>query len=199
MKTLWLLALAMGGCNEGLPIGAADLGGQSRDGGATQVAGAIGGSAFAAMDAIAVDADAKGADFNGISTVVQLSTFGGACSKQGVNAGVANGRLLGFFLAINDAAGYSSPATATGDYLVSGAPKTPSSKQALGFYQKDGADCLKTVSASATGGKVTVTQTGATIAGTFDLTFGSDHVTGSFSAPRCSSFDPNRTPIATCM
>jgi hypothetical protein len=35
------------------------------------------------------------------------------------------------------------------------------------------------------GGSVTVCNAGASLAGTFDLTFGTDHVTGTFDAPLC--------------
>jgi hypothetical protein len=184
---------------------AGDLARAGGDGGVTAgttVNGAIGGSAFVAGDAINVEANASGLDFNGKSTDVLITSFSGACAKQAANAGVANGRLLFFGLAVTDSAGNASPVTATGDYTIAKAPLPNNAKVAQAFYEKDGADCLKATNLDAASGKITVTNPGAgggTLEGTFDLTFGSEHITGSFSAPRCASFNPNRTPLDTCM
>jgi hypothetical protein len=63
------------------------------------------------------------------------------------------------------------------------------------------ADCNQVENLTATGGSITLTSTGGSaIAGSFDLTFGTDEVKGTFSAPICSY-----TPVSadagasTCM
>lgn len=56
----------------------------------------------------------------------------------------------------------------------------------------DDATCNQTSTASATAGAVVVTGlSSANISGTFDLMFGADHVTGSFSASYCAPSFPS--------
>src|SRR5205823_3363223 len=53
----------------------------------------------------------------------------------------------------------------------------------------------------AASGQVLVTSVDTSaLAGTFDVVLSdtNEHVTGSFVAASCPSFDPNRTPLATC-
>ncbi len=57
---------------------------------------------------------------------------------------------------------------------------------ATASYATQDATCNTSFSETASGGSVTLTTvSGSSVAGTFDLTFGTDHVTGSFSAPIC--------------
>ena len=63
------------------------------------------------------------------------------------------------------------------------------------------ATCALTDTQSATGGSVTLTTASASvIAGTFDLTFageaGTDHITGSFSAPICAALDTQLNTVS---
>ncbi|MDB4983685.1 MAG: hypothetical protein JWM82_4437 [Myxococcales bacterium] len=170
---------------------------------ATEVTGTIGGAAFRARDAIFSVAAAKGLGFNGRSTVVLVSDFGGACPNQGTNTGVKGGQSVFLGLATNDAAGMAAPITGPGVFVVGpgSAAQMPGGRAQL-FHERDGDDCLKAESHSASSGQVTIVSLStSTVSGTFDvvLTDTNERVTGSFLAASCASFDPNRTPNATCM
>jgi hypothetical protein len=167
---------------------------------ANSVTGAIGGSAYDAIDAVSVAAHANGFEFDMTSTDIKISDFAGACAKETANVGSAYGRLLFVGLAVIGSDGHSAPATATGDYTIVTAAPAASTNAAEVFYEADGADCLKSVQHQATSGKVTVTKVGDPIEGTFDLTFSDtgEHITGTFSAPNCAGLNPNRTPTGGC-
>jgi hypothetical protein len=69
---------------------------------------------------------------------------------------------------------------------------------ATASYTTEDDDCNTTLSETATGGTVTLTTaSSSSVAGTFDLTFDTDHVTGSFSAPVCSYTEP--ADASACM
>jgi hypothetical protein len=54
------------------------------------------------------------------------------------------------------------------------------------YWQYD-ATCTNIASTAGTSGSVTVTKADAcSVAGTFDVTFGTDHITGTFTAPACA-------------
>ena len=162
------------------------------------VTGTLGGSTFVALDAVGNAVMANGFDFDGMSTMISMTTFANECSLQTSSTGTPNGRLLIFDLATTDAAGHSAPIAAAGAYTVFSGSPVASSKLAEVYYEVDGADCLKTSSEFATSGTVTVTAVTAPISGTFDLTFPDGHVTGSFTAASCAALDPNRTPLNGC-
>ena len=162
------------------------------------VTGTLGGSSFNALDAVSNAVMADGVDFDGMSTMIEMTTFANECSLQTSSTGTPNGHLLVLDLATTDAAGHSAPITAAGAYTVFSGSPAPSSKLAEVYYEVDGADCLKASSEFATSGTVTVTAVTAPISGTFDLTFADGHVTGSFIAPSCAALDPNRTPLNGC-
>jgi hypothetical protein len=64
-----------------------------------------------------------------------------------------------------------------------------------------GATLAAALSALVVLGQVAVTSVDTSaLAGTFDVVLSdtNEHVTGSFVAASCSSFDPNRTPVTTC-
>jgi hypothetical protein len=169
----------------------------------TQVTGLVGGAAFQARDSVFTVAQAKGLGFNGTSTVVLVADFGGVCPNQGANAGVKGGRSIFLGLAVNDAAGMAAPVSSSGVFAVGpgGAAQMPGARAQL-FYESDGDNCLKAEMHSASTGQVTITEVGAsTLEGTFDVVLSdtNEHVTGSFASVDCASFDPNRTPSASCM
>jgi hypothetical protein len=171
--------------------------------GATAVSGTVGGSAFAAQDAVFTLANAKGLAFNGQSTVAFVGDFGGICAKEQASSGVMGGRSIFIGLAVNDAAGSASPVTSPGAHVIAtgAAAQGASARVAQLFYQRVGANCLKAEMHSAASGAVTVTAVDASrLDGTFDVVLAdtNEHVTGAFAASSCSSFDPNRTPNATC-
>jgi hypothetical protein len=169
----------------------------------TQVTGIVGGMAFAAEDAVFTSARAKGLGFSGTSTVVLVADFGSVCSNEGANAGVKGGRSIFLGLAMNDAAGAAAPVSGSGVFVVGpGSDAQMPGAHAQLFYQRDGDNCLKTEAHSALSGQVRITHVAAsTLAGDFDVVLAdtNEHVTGSFVAASCASFDPNRTPATTCM
>lgn len=162
------------------------------------VTGTLGGSSFDALDAVGNAVMANGFDFDGMSTMIVMTTFASECSLQMTSTGTPNGRLLAFDLATTDAAGHSAQIAAAGAYTVFSGSPAPSSKLAEAYYEVDGANCLKASAEFATSGTVTVTAVTAPMSGTFDLTFPDGHVTGSFTAASCAALDPNRTPLNGC-
>jgi hypothetical protein len=170
---------------------------------ATQITGTAGGSTFVAEDAVFTIADATGFEFNGQSTDLMIASFTGACSKEQANAGVKGGRSIVIGLAVNDASGNASAVASPGTHMIasgSGA-MAAGARVAQLFYQRVGDDCLRAESHEASSGQVQITSVNTSaLEGTFDVVLSdtNEHVTGSFVAASCSSFDPNRTPIATC-
>lgn len=170
---------------------------------ATQVTGTAGGSTFVAEDAVFTIADASGFDINGPSTDLMITAFADVCSKEQANAGVKGGRSIIIALAVNDASGNASAVASPGTHVIasgSGA-KAAGARVAQLFYERVGDDCLKAESHEASSGQVLVTSVDTSaLKGSFDVILSdtNEHVTGSFVAASCSSFDPNRTPIATC-
>lgn len=116
-------------------------------------------------------------------TDIAITDFGGACGILMSNALRANSKVLDLHF-------NSSSALALGTYNVGSS----------GFdaqFATYGPTCDSPSGESAGGGNVVVTRLTPTIDGTFDLSFGADHVTGGFSVPNCS---PGSTPGPTaCM
>ncbi len=158
------------------------------------VNGTIDGTPFTARDAIWNTVTASGADFNGMSTAVLITDFANACSVEMTRTGVANERIVVFFLAVTDAGGNSSPITAAGTYTINPSGNTPpaSSMVAEADYERDDARCQATVKESGMSGTVTVTSATDPIQATFDVTFSNgDHITGSFKAGMCTALNVN--------
>lgn len=164
----------------------------------TVVHGNVKGVGVNAMDAITTTATAKGFDFKGMSTGVLVSDSANACANQMTSTGVPNRHWLYFALGDINAAGMSSAITAPGTYSVSDGTLPASSKSAEAYFAVDGANCLEVMSAFATSGTVAVKSVSPNLVATFDVMFGTDHLTGSFSAPTCAALDPNRTPLNGC-
>ncbi len=161
----------------------------------TVVNGTVGGTGFAALDAVWANVSANGFDFNGMSTDVTVTDFANECAAQTSQTGTPNGKLLVFVLATTDGAGNSSPINAAGTYTVFTGTPAVSSKLAEVYFEVDGADCLKSNSGFATSGTVTVTSATDPMQATFDVTFPSDHIMGSYHATSCTALDPNSTPL----
>jgi hypothetical protein len=74
-------------------------------------------------------------------------------------------------------------------YLPQLAPGSyPAGTQNQVYFHAWGDQCQELIVGlhAATGGTITITQTSPTVTGSFDLTFASGHVTGSFNAIRCA-------------
>jgi len=59
--------------------------------------------------------------------------------------------------------------------------------------------CVTQATETATSGTVTISSVGSSVNGSFDLMFGSDHLTGTFSAPICTYTPVTDAGAATCM
>lgn len=198
MRNGWIVALACvaSGClgtTDHAPDGGADAGTLNA------VHGLVQGNLFSARDAISIDATASGFDFNGPSTVVEITDFPSACQNQADHHGVANGQLLFFALATVSSGGVAAAITIPGTYTVVTSP-VPAGNDVELFYQRDDASCVRATGEQASSGTVTVNEVSdGGVSGTFDVSFSSgDHLTGSFQAPRCGAFNPNGTPSGTC-
>jgi hypothetical protein len=87
---------------------------------------------------------------------------------------------------------FADPVAAGSFTVVDADQMTPASGQAEADFNSVDATCSQHgVSATAKSGTVVVTQaTSSTVSGTFDLLFGTDHLTGSFDSTVCST-DPS--------
>jgi hypothetical protein len=98
--------------------------------------------------------------------------------SQASNPNTQKANMLDLILVLGET-NASGPAVTPGTYT----PSTMPDELTAGYTSLD-ANCMGADSEE-TAGSVTVTAAGASFAGTFDLTFGADHVTGSFDAPLC--------------
>jgi hypothetical protein len=143
----------------------------------TTVSGTIGGQSLSPAYAIAL----KGADDpsypNQIS--VFISNADGLCAFFQAHPGAnkADLRAVGFVLGATDAA---APPVTPGTYA-----QMNSVDEMTAGYDSYDSTCNDT-SPAWNGGSVVVCGAGTSFTGTFDLTFGSDHVTGTFDAPLCT-------------
>ena len=120
------------------------------------------GTTFSVMDAISITNPDNGA------VGIQIVDFPGLCAL-GVNE-KANSQSLGILSEIA---------------VISGRTYDVTTDLSVGYGALD-ATCRVSASASATAGTVTFSKIDATgIEGTFDLTFSTAHVTGTFDAPTC--------------
>ncbi len=143
---------------------------------ATVVTGTIGGQPLSPAYAIAIKGAADPSYPNQI--VVFLSTRSDICSSfQTKGPGdIANLRAMTFVLGATDpAAGPVTPGTYTQMNTVD---------EMTAQYDSYDATCNDT-SPAWNGGSVVVCAAGTSFTGTFDQTFGTDHLTGSFDAPLC--------------
>jgi hypothetical protein len=124
------------------------------------VSGTLLGAPFSAADAVAYPSS----DSSGF---VVITDFASACSFVGTNDAKASSKVLSFdFLQTPIATGTFDTAAVDVQYAVFDA------------------NCHSPYGESTDSGTVTIASVGSgTVTGTFDLTFGTDHVTGSFTAP----------------
>ncbi len=97
----------------------------------------------------------------------------------GADPGAQQANLLDLILVLGETDA-NGPAVTPGTYT----PTTMPDELTAGYTSLD-ASCQGSDNEE-TAGSVTVTAAGASYVGTFDLTFGADHVTGSFDAPLCA-------------
>src|SRR5690349_13110728 len=176
MRVLVLCAAAAAACGGG---------GSAPATGSATFTGTIGGQPFAVVDA--VSAQVQGTDTSGQTFrngVVLLSSVPTICAKLSAKKEARNTQYLILFVATFDGSVVDAP-KGPGTFAV-GAQAAQTSA-ATGTYFATDATCTVVGSpACATAGAVTLTGTGGTYQGSFNLTFNAtDAVTGTFTAPGC--------------
>ncbi len=116
-------------------------------------------------------------------TVVAITSFGAICSKFTNNVNFKGPATALVIELVQNGAPVTSPGTFP---FVTAAPQGSTTAFAGSFDSWD-ATCTST-NTQVTGGTVTVSAVSSSaLAGSFDLMFGNDHVTGSFNAPNCAA------------
>jgi hypothetical protein len=149
--------------------------------------GTVGGASLDVQDAFLANGVTTG-------TVVGVVSFADACATLYTSKRVPKGSSALSFQLVSYASGSAGPVTAPGTFtLIGGHPGADAFGAEWSFVD---ASCADTT-VSATGGTVTVTAaSGSQLTGTFDLTFGSDHLTGKFRALDCAAANSQGNP--TC-
>jgi hypothetical protein len=172
-----------GGSGSGSDGGSgSDSGSSSESGsGGNSATGTVGGVALAPQDAF-FNSDKQGPSGTGQpNTILGITSFGGACTELYTDDHVPRSSADITMYLVSSGGPVTAPGTFT---FASGTPSTGNVFSGATFGATDGA-CGET-SVAATAGTVTVTSVSSTqLVGTFDLTFGAGHVTGTFSAARC--------------
>jgi hypothetical protein len=113
----------------------------------------------------------------------------GACPDVMMNSYPANTTYVNLTVYQTDATGAYMTPTA-GDYTIHQGEPPPSFKLGSATFASEDGLCTVINTENATAGTITVSSinlaSGGGIVGTFDLTFGSDHLSGSFNAPYCA-------------
>jgi len=172
-----LLLIGLTACSSSTSTGG--TGGSAAAGSAT-VTGTLSGRTLSPAHAVAL----KGVDDSSYPN--QISVFianqADPCALVQSLAGDPNAQkanLLDLILVLGETDA-NGPAVTPGTYT----PSTMPDELTAGYTSLD-ANC-QGPQTEETAGSVTVTAAGASYVGTFDLTFGADHVTGSFDAPLCA-------------
>jgi hypothetical protein len=150
------------------------------------ISGTLSGTTLTIADAVAFDSSGLGVGGTGDLWVL-LSKSSDMCYRLSSGARVGSSASLSFYLLQTD--GFSRYVAATpGTYIVSSNQPGANVQVAAALYTTTDSACAPT-DVTASNGEVvlnSVATTGGGITdGTFDFTFGTDHVTGSFSAAFC--------------
>ena len=168
--------------------------GGGNDSSPATVNGTINGQGMGAQDAVS-NVLSAGTDSLGFIFVTNAAN---TCAKVSAGQIPRNGKAIAIFIGMQSASGISAPAT-TGPYSVlNPAAGSQTGNVALAVYQSVDASCTPNADLAATGGTVTLTRIDASgYAGTFDMTFSDNsHVTGNFTANKCSGLTQNMS--GTC-
>jgi hypothetical protein len=154
--------------------------------GTASVTGTIQGAAVPASDTVGLSSVASGGSEAAVGAII--TNIAGACGVLQSHGNPPSATAL--IVAVTAMGG----SVATGTYGV-----VSQGFGASASYATEDTSCNTSFSENASSGSVTLTTVSAsTVAGTFDLTFGSDHLTGSFSAPICSYTTADGGVAAAC-
>jgi hypothetical protein len=174
-----LAALVLAGCSGAGPAPSADGGAGL---GNASVSGTVLGETLVAQDAIAEEY--LGGSTSPTANVI-ITNYPGACATSQASHVRPSSLMLDLSLQVDHAA-----VTARTYSFAAGELKAS-------FYRSD-ATCKITgasTEAAGSGGSVSISSIADGLTGTFDLTFGTDHVTGSFHAPGC---EPGTSSTISC-
>ncbi len=159
------------------------------DGGPATITGTVNGKTFVPVDAYIYD---ESYDFAGsVVRAVKLTTYKNACTVQKADdAHVASSTYLKLYLGKKNTT--TPPMVTPGTY-----PLGMSAPDAMGTVTIGGAQlksfdnvCLPNVNMATAGMITLITYTAMGATGSFDLTFGTDQITGTFTASACDITPP---------
>jgi hypothetical protein len=152
--------------------------------GTATVTGTVAGHSLAAADAISTVASQSGAS----AGVILIGTQANQCNEINAHHDLKSATAL--TIALANRTGTSVLAPAIGTYSIFSQQTVTQHTGNVGdaLFSMISAACLATTSVDVTSGTLTLTRVEATgYGGTFDLLFGTDHVTGSFNTGTCSA------------
>jgi hypothetical protein len=169
----------------------------------TVVNGTVTGDSLTVKDAMTLDGSQSGENVPDAAGIVVIASTSGICPAFQNNTVAANATQLVLTLYRTDSGGnVKSPGT--GDYTINNRDPVPANSAiAVAAFAVTGATCgpVPGQGGIATSGTVHLSSmslsTNGGAQGTFDLTFETDHLTGSFDAPFCDA--PNGQMQQTCM
>jgi hypothetical protein len=160
------------------------------------VTGTLGGAPMDAQDAVS-NVFTSGSNSEG---AILITNAPSTCAKLAANQQPKNAKAIQVAIGTQTGSAYFAPA-ASGAYPVYSAAASASvtGNVALALYVSTDASCNPVATVGATSGTVTLTRVDSGgYSGTFDITFSdASHITGSFTANRCTALSP--TPGGTCV
>jgi hypothetical protein len=163
--------------------GSSDAG--TGDGGMASISGTVSGTTLMPVSA-ASTVSTTGAAAN--MAIIAISETASLCSDEQASITHRNARALGLQLQNQDASGNQTIPIA-GTYDITASPQAGAMSASAIVLLLDNQCMTMPNSPVASMGSVTLTNVnlfaGGETDGTFDLTFGTDHLTGSFAAPFC--------------
>jgi hypothetical protein len=156
--------------------------------GTATLSGSVQGHTFSPADAAA--------GISGMEVAVYISNHSGICADQtGQNVNEPNDERIQ--LTLNNLESGNDVALTTGTYTVGSG--TTGLNVAVGQFGVRDATCAPSFETMVTAGTVTLSSlTTSMVAGTYSLNFGSDQVTGSFSASDCAAYDMLNNNSPSC-
>ncbi len=151
--------------------------------GSASVHGTIGGATVQTADAVALLHTFGTGPGQETSLAVSITSAGGVCAA--FQSGVRPGNLSVLGISVVQL----GPSVPAASYVIGQDGGT-----AAATYDVTDASCVAVSVDSANTGSITLTSvSSSSVAGSFDLSFGADHVTGTFFAPVCAGSNPSPT------
>jgi phosphopentomutase len=172
MRAHWMAATVVFWTAAALAACSSSSGGGG-DGSAT-VNGTIQGMAIPAMAAVGLNSIAMAGSMTESAVGAAITNISGACGVLQNHGNPPDASTLKVEVVANSAS------VAPGTYMI-----VSQGFGATANYVLEDQNCIDQLKETATSGTVTISSVGSSVNGSFDLMFGSDHLTGTFSAPIC--------------